>query len=247
MNLIDIENVNLIYGDTVKTKGLNNISFNIKDGEFVAIMGPSGSGKSTLLNVVSGILRVSSGKIIVSGKDISKLDDRQSALFRRDYLGFVFQDFNLVETLTVKENIMLPLMFQEVNEDEMTKSAIDLAKILGIDAILEKNINEISGGQAQRVAIARAIIHKPALVLADEPTGNLDSKSSKDVMKIFKELNEKLGVTILLVTHDAFTASYSKRTVFIKDGEIYNEIYKGHDEIEFRQNILNVLEVIGGE
>lgn len=246
MNILEINNLSYIYGDISNTKGLDNISLNTNKGEFVAIMGPSGSGKSTLLNVISGILQPTSGNIFISGKNISNFNDEESALFRRNKLGFVFQDFNLVETLTVRENIMLPLMFKKEKVKYMLNKSKEMAEALNISNILEKRIQEISGGQKQRTAIARAIIHEPELLLADEPTGNLDSKNSEEVMKIFQNLNINSGMSIFLVTHDARIASYSQRVIFIKDGKIYNEIRKGNNYVEYQENILHVLNVIGG-
>ena len=245
MSILQLENVSVIYGDNVQTKGLNNLSLETKAGEFVAIMGPSGSGKSTLLNTVAGILPATSGRIQVAGRAIDGLSDEEAAQFRREELGFVFQEFNLVETLNVKENIVLPLMFQHQSVDVMEERMTKLAEALGISAILDKRVTEISGGQRQRVAIARAVIHQPTLLLADEPTGNLDSKNSKEVMSVFKELNEQLNLSIFLVTHDAMTATYSDRIIFIKDGRLYNEIYRGDDELGYKQSIINVLEMMG--
>ena len=244
MNLLELNNVSHVYGDVVKSKGLDNLSLTTQEGEFVAIMGPSGSGKSTLLNIISGILPASSGSVFVAGRNIANLNDEEAALFRRNTLGFVFQDFNLVETLTVRENIMLPLMFKNGEVKSMHEKSEKVAESLGISHILNKRTQEISGGQAQRTAIARAIVHQPELLLADEPTGNLDSVNSEEVMKIFENLNRNYGMSIFLVTHDVETATYSQRVVFIKDGKIYNEIRKGNDLIEFRENILNVLNVI---
>lgn len=245
MSILQLENVSVIYGDNLQTKGLNNLSLETKAGEFVAIMGPSGSGKSTLLNTVAGILPATSGRIQVAGRAIDGLSDEEAAQFRREELGFVFQEFNLVETLNVKENIVLPLMFQHQSVDVMEERMAKLAEALGISAILDKRVTEISGGQRQRVAIARAVIHQPTLLLADEPTGNLDSKNSKEVMSVFKELNEQLNLSIFLVTHDAMTATYSDRIIFIKDGRLYNEIYRGDDELGYKQSIINVLEMMG--
>lgn len=245
MSILQLENVSVIYGDNLQTKGLNNLSLETKAGEFVAIMGPSGSGKSTLLNTVAGILPATSGRIQVAGRAIDRLSDEEAAKFRREELGFVFQEFNLVETLNVKENIVLPLMFQHQSVDVMEERVMKLAEGLGISAILDKRVTEISGGQRQRVAIARAVIHQPTLLLADEPTGNLDSKNSKEVMSVFKELNEQLNLSIFLVTHDAMTATYSDRIIFIKDGRLYSEIYRGDDELGYKQSIINVLEMMG--
>lgn len=246
MNLLELNNVSHVYGDIVKSKGLDNLSLTTQKGEFVAIMGPSGSGKSTLLNIISGILPATSGSVIVAGRNIANLNDEEAALFRRNTLGFVFQDFNLVETLTVRENIMLPLMFKNEGIKSMKEKSEKVAKSLGILHILNKRTQEISGGQAQRTAIARAIVHQPELLLADEPTGNLDSANSEEVMKIFENLNRNYGMSTFLVTHDVETATYSQRVIFIKDGKIYNEIRKGNNLIEYRESILNVLSVIRG-
>lgn len=246
MNLLELNNVSHVYGDIVKSKGLDNLSLTTQKGEFVAIMGPSGSGKSTLLNIISGILPATSGSVIVAGRNIANLNDEEAALFRRNTLGFVFQDFNLVETLTVRENIMLPLMFKNEGIKSMKEKSEKVARSLGILHILNKRTQEISGGQAQRTAIARAIVHQPELLLADEPTGNLDSANSEEVMKIFENLNRNYGMSTFLVTHDVETATYSQRVIFIKDGKIYNEIRKGNNLIEYRENILNVLSVIRG-
>ena len=246
MNLLELNNVSHVYGDIVKSKGLDNLSLTTQKGEFVAIMGPSGSGKSTLLNIISGILPATSGSVIVAGRNIANLNDEEAALFRRNTLGFVFQDFNLVETLTVRENIMLPLMFKNEGIKSMKEKSEKVAKSLGILHILNKRTQEISGGQAQRTAIARAIVHQLELLLADEPTGNLDSANSEEVMKIFENLNRNYGMSTFLVTHDVETATYSQRVIFIKDGKIYNEIRKGNNLIEYRENILNVLSVIRG-
>lgn len=246
MNLLELNNVSHVYGDIVKSKGLDNLSLTTQKGEFVAIMGPSGSGKSTLLNIISGILPATSGSVIVAGRNIANLNDEEAALFRRNTLGFVFQDFNLVETLTVRENIMLPLMFKNEGIKSMKEKSEKVAKSLGILHILNKRTQEISGGQAQRTAIARVIVHQPELLLADEPTGNLDSANSEEVMKIFENLNRNYGMSTFLVTHDVETATYSQRVIFIKDGKIYNEIRKGNNLIEYRENILNVLSVIRG-
>ena len=246
MKLLELNNVSHVYGDVVKSRGLDNLSLTTKKGEFVAIMGPSGSGKSTLLNIISGILPATSGSVFVAGRNIANLNDEEAALFRRNTLGFVFQDFNLVETLTVRENIMLPLMFKNEEAKSMKEKSEKVAESLGISHILNKRTQEISGGQAQRTAIARAIVHQPELLLADEPTGNLDSANSEEVMKIFENLNRNYGMSTFLVTHDVETATYSQRVVFIKDGKIYNEIRKGKDLIEYRENILNVLSVIRG-
>lgn len=246
MNILSFKNVSKIYGDTVKYTAINNFSFSIDEGELVAIMGPSGSGKSTLLNLVAGILSPTSGEIMVSEKNISTLNEDESAKFRRTQLGFVFQDFNLVDTLTIEENIMLPLMLKMESASEMKNKSNEIAIQLGIEKFLSNRTYEVSGGQAQRAAIARAVIHEPILLLADEPTGNLDSASATEVMNIITRLNKEQFTTSIVVTHDVETASYCNRVVFLKDGKLYNEIHKGESQTEFYNDILNALKVMGG-
>lgn len=237
-----------IYGSRNNTYiALNGIDLSIHEGEFVGIMGPSGAGKSTLLNVISTIDRPSSGKIVIGGSDITKLKDKEIAKFRREKLGFIFQDFNLLDTLTVKENIALPLALSKVNHNEIDKKVNEISDRLGIKDLLSKYPYEISGGQKQRTAAARAIITKPSLILADEPTGALDSKSSTELLDAMTELNENEKATIMMVTHDSFAASYCKRVLFIKDGVIYSEITKNGTRKMFFQDIMDVLARIGGD
>ena len=225
---------------------LKNISFEINKGEFVAIMGSSGSGKTTLLNMISTIDKPTTGTMELKGKNPLLLRGEELALFRRRELGFVFQDFNLIDTLTVGENIMLPLTLEGASIKDMNIQTKSISKFLGIDKILDRKTYEISGGQAQRCAIARAIINKPAILLADEPTGNLDSKSTDDVLKLFTRINKEQKVTTLMVTHEAYSASYSDRVIFIKDGCIYTEIKKSESSNSFYSDILAVLSQIGG-
>ena len=225
---------------------LKNISFEINKGEFVAIMGSSGSGKTTLLNMISTIDKPTTGTMELKGKNPLLLRGEELALFRRRELGFVFQDFNLIDTLTVGENIMLPLTLEGESIKDMNIQTKSISKFLGIDKILDRKTYEISGGQAQRCAIARAIINKPAILLADEPTGNLDSKSTDDVLKLFTRINKEQKVTTLMVTHEAYSASYSDRVIFIKDGCIYTEIKKSESSNSFYSDILAVLSQIGG-
>src|SRR5690625_813985 len=206
--MLTVRNLSKIYDGKVPLQALTNIDFSVEPVEFIGVMGPSGSGKTTLLNVISTIDEPTSGEVLIEGKNPHKLRKNKLAVFRRRELGFVFQDFNLLKTLTVKENIVLPLTLDNKKVKEMKAKANELANILGIKDILHKRTFEISGGQAQRTAIARAMIHCPKLVLADEPTGNLDSKSSKDVMEMLSLLNEREKTTMLLVTHDAQAASY---------------------------------------
>jgi putative ABC transport system ATP-binding protein len=227
-------------------KALEDIDLEINPGEFVGVMGPSGSGKTTLLNLLATIDRPTSGTVQINGVNPVKLNPAQLALFRRRELGFVFQDYNLLDTLTIKENIILPLVLGGVRPAEIGKSLDPLAELLQIGGILGKRTYEVSGGQKQRAAIARAIIHKPSLLLADELTGNLDSKAAKDVMDALKDMNEQYNATILMVTHDPFSASYCQRIVFIKDGRLFSEIRRGSNRQTFFQQILDALSVLGG-
>lgn len=218
--ILKIDSIEKYYGSKSSlTKALDDVSFIVEEGEYVAIMGASGSGKTTLLNCISTIDRVTSGHIYVAGQDITKLKGNNLNRFRREELGFVFQDFNLLDTMTAYENIALALSIQGKDAKFIDERIRDMASKLGIEEVLNKYPYQMSGGQKQRVAAARAIITEPKLVLADEPTGALDSKSSKMLLESFKYLNESIPATILMVTHDAFTASYSKRVIFIKDGK----------------------------
>ena len=248
-NVLEVKNIEKYYGSKSNlTKAVDNISFNVKLKEFVGIMGASGSGKTTLLNCISTIDRVTSGHIIINEEDITKLKGNKLNKFRREELGFIFQDFNLLDTLTAYENIALALTIQKVNVHEIDKRVKEIAQNLEITDILNKYPYQVSGGQKQRIASARAIITNPKLVLADEPTGALDSKSAKQLLGTFVTLNERLGATILMVTHDAFTASYADRIIFIKDGKIFNEITKGNDtRKQFFEKIIEVQTLLGGE
>lgn len=247
--VLEVKNIEKYYGNKGNlTKAIDNISFNVFKGEFVGIMGASGSGKTTLLNCISTIDRVTSGDIIVNNNDITKLKGNALNKFRREELGFIFQDFNLLDTLTNYENIALALTIQQVKPKEIESRVRDISKELGIEEILNKYPYEISGGQKQRVASARAIITNPKLVLADEPTGALDSKSARMLLENFEYLNNDLKATIVMVTHDAFTASYCKRILFIKDGKIFNELVKGNStRKEFFDKIIDVVTLLGGE
>ncbi|KYD05437.1 hypothetical protein B4102_3161 [Heyndrickxia sporothermodurans] len=246
MEILTVRNLGKVYKGNVNYEALRNIDLTINQGEFVGIMGPSGSGKTTLLNMISTIDRPTSGEIRIGGEDPYRLSHQKLAIFRRRELGFVFQSFNLLPTLTVKENIVLPLTLDGVNIDEMNKRVQLFAEKLGINDILNKRTYEISGGQAQRTAVARALINKPKLVLADEPTGNLDSKAARDVMEMLEKLNKEEQATMMLVTHDAVSASYCQRVVFIKDGQLVNEIRMGTNRSEFYQKIIENLSRIGG-
>lgn len=248
-NILEVQNVEKYYGNKSNlTKAVDNISFNVKKKEFVGIMGASGSGKTTLLNCISTIDKVTTGHILINGDDITKLKGNKLNKFRREELGFIFQDFNLLDTLTAYENIALALTIQKRNVHEIDKKVKDIAKKLEIDNILNKYPYQLSGGQKQRVASARAIITNPKLVLADEPIGALDSKSAKQLLETLTTLNETLDATILMVTHDAFTASYADRIIFIKDGKIFNELIKGdNSRKEFFESIIEVQTLLGGE
>ncbi|GEK33466.1 ABC transporter ATP-binding protein [Kurthia sibirica] len=246
MALLKIEDVTKVYEGKVTHRALNQFSFEVEKGEFVAIMGPSGSGKTTLLNVISTIDRPTSGHIELNGVNPHALNKTELAQFRRKQLGFIFQDFNLLQMLNVEENMVLPLTLADVKVVEMQQRVQQLAQELGITSILEKRPNEISGGQAQKTAIGRALIHQPMLILADEPTGNLDSKSTKDVLELLGRINKRENATIVMVTHDPIAASYCDRVLFIKDGEYFNEIYRDNQRQTFFQSILNVLSLLGG-
>ena len=248
-NILKIEKIEKYYGNKSSlTKAIDNISFEVEKGEFVAIMGASGSGKTTLLNCISTIDKVTSGHIFVAGEDITKLKGNRLNKFRREELGFIFQDFNLLDTLTAYENIALALSIQNVPAKEIDERIKKVAKELDIKEVLNKYPYQMSGGQKQRVASARAIITDPKMVLADEPTGALDSKSSKMLLERFNYLNKELEATILMVTHDAFTASYASRVIFIKEGKIFNEIRKGNDSRkEFFDKIIDVVTLLGGD
>ena len=247
--VLKIENLKKYYGvNSNITKAVNGISLNISESEFVAIMGASGSGKTTLLNCISTIDTVTSGHIYIDNKDITTVKEDDLADFRRENLGFIFQDFNLLDTLTIAENIALSLIINKDNINEVDNKVKSIASKLGISDILEKFPYEVSGGQKQRCACARALINKPKLILADEPTGALDSKSSRMLLERFEYLNNLLQATILMVTHDAFSASYSSRVIFIKDGKIFNEIVKGdRSRKEFFNEIINVVTMLGGD
>ena len=248
-DVLEVKNIEKYYGNKSNlTKAIDNISFNVSKGEFVGIMGASGSGKTTLLNCISTIDRVSAGSIIIDGKDITKLKGNNLNKFRREQLGFIFQDFNLLDTLTAYENIALALTIQRVNHKEIDARVKDIAAKLNITDILKKYPYQISGGQKQRVASARAIISNPKLILADEPTGALDSKSARQLLETFETLNRSLNATILMVTHDSFSASYANRILFIKDGKIFNELVKGEDaRKKFFEKIIEVQTLLGGE
>ena len=247
--VLRIENIEKYYGNKSNlTKALDRISLEVEKGEFVGIMGASGSGKTTLLNCIATIDRVTSGHIYVGGEDITKLKGNALNTFRREQLGFIFQDFNLLDTLTAYENIALALSIQNVKPEDISERVMSMAGRLGIVEVMNKYPYQMSGGQKQRVASARALITNPKLVLADEPTGALDSKAARHLLESLKDMNESAKATILMVTHDAFTASYASRVVFIKDGQIFNEIRRGQDDRKtFFNKIIDVVTMLGGD
>ena len=247
--ILKVEHAEKYYGNKGNlTKALDDISFEVEAGEFVGIMGASGSGKTTLLNCVSTIDSVTAGHILLEGRDITRLKQKQLSAFRRNKLGFVFQDFNLLDTLTAYENIALALTITGTPAAEIDPRVKRVARELAIEDILPKYPYQISGGQKQRVACARAIVTKPALVLADEPTGALDSKSSRMLLESLETLNGDLGATILLVTHDAFTASYCRRILFLRDGKIFDELVRGEEDRKgFFGRIIEVQTLLGGD
>lgn len=248
-NLVDIQNIEKYYSNRSNvTKAIDNISFTVKKGEFVGVMGPSGSGKTTLLNCISTIDTVTSGKIFINDQDITKLKRNGLAKFRREELGFIFQDFNLLDTLTAYENIALALTINKVPASKIDERVKDVASKLEIQNELNKYPIQMSGGQKQRVACARALVTNPSLILADEPTGALDSKSARMLLDSMEKLNQEFKATIMMVTHDAFTASYAHRILFIKDGKIFNEIIRGTDSRKtFFNKIIEVVTLLGGD
>ena len=247
--ILRVSNIEKYYGKNGNiTKAINNISFTVNKGEFVGIMGASGSGKTTLLNCISTIDKASSGHIYINNNDITKLSSKKIAKFRRENLGFIFQDFNLLDTLTAYENIALALTIKGEKTSKVDSKIKEVAKYLEIEKVLDKYPYQMSGGQKQRVASARAIVTEPSLILADEPTGALDSKSARLLLERLESLNEELSATILMVTHDAFTASYAHRILFIKDGKIFTELVRGNDSRkEFFNRIIEVVTLLGGE
>jgi putative ABC transport system ATP-binding protein len=245
--MLQVKNVSKVYEGKVAFRALSEINLNIEKGEFVGIMGPSGSGKTTLLNMIATIDEPTTGEVLIEGNNPHTLSRDDLAKFRRRELGFVFQEFNLLHTLTVEENIVLPLTLDGKRVKKMKQEAAAIAEKLGISGIMTKRTHEISGGQAQRAAIARAMIHQPKLLLADEPTGNLDSKSSKDVMEMLALLNAQEKATMMLVTHDPQAASYADRVVFIRDGKFYSEIHHGKSRQTFFQSIIDTLSLMGGD
>lgn len=247
--ILKLDRIQKCYGSGHNViTALQDISFSVYEGEFVGIMGPSGSGKTTLLNCISTIDTISAGNIYLDGINVTELKQNEIARFRRENLGFIFQDYNLLDTLTISENIALALTINQVPANQIDSQVREIAEKLNITDILEKYPYQVSSGQKQRCACARAIINRPKLILADEPTGALDSNSAQMLLSTLESINTELGSTILMVTHDAFSASYAKRILFLRDGKIYKEIYKGNDSRRiFFEKILDVLAMMGGD
>ena len=247
--LLALSHVGKVYGGKgVVTTALDDVSLTVRKSEFVAIMGPSGSGKSTLLNCIATIDAATSGSITLGGRDITRLRRADLAKFRRDELGFIFQDSNLLDTLTGFENIALALTLKGERPQRIEQSVNELARVLGVEEVLQKYPEQMSGGQRQRVAAARAIVGDPQIILADEPTGALDSKSSAVLLEVLESMNARMGATILMVTHDAYAASYSTRTVFVRDGRLFNDISRGNaPRNDYYQRIMEVMAFLGGD
>ena len=247
--ILKIDSIEKYYGNKGNIlKAIDDVSFEVQQGEFVGVMGPSGSGKTTLLNVIATIDEVSSGHIYLNGKDLTEINKKEIGRFRRENLGFIFQDFNLIDTLTIHENIALALTINKTNKNEIDGKVNSVAKELGIEEILTKYPYEVSGGQKQRTACARALITNPKLILADEPTGALDSRSAQMLIEMISSLNKDFKATILMVTHDSFTASYCDRILFIKDGKIFTELVRGNNtRKQFFNQILDVVALLGGD
>ncbi len=252
MRMLEVSGLKKIYQTRFggnKVEALRNVNFTVEKGEFVAIMGESGSGKTTLLNILAALDKATGGRVLLEGKDISAIGESRVAEFRRDNLGFVFQDFNLLDTFSIEDNIYLPLVLQGKPYEEMRDKLAPIAKRLGLKELLRKYPYEVSGGQKQRAAVARALITDPKIILADEPTGALDSKSSDELLELFEEINRG-GQTILMVTHSVKAASFASRVLFIKDGEVFHQIYRGEDSKQaLYQKISQTLTILatGGE
>ena len=252
MAILEVNNLKKIYTTRFggnQVQALTNLNFSVEDGEYVAIMGESGSGKTTLLNILAALDKPTGGEVLLNGKNLVNIKEKEISAFRRDNLGFVFQDFNLLDNFSLKDNILLPLVLEGVSPDRMEPKILPIAKKLGIEEILAKYPYEVSGGQKQRAAVARALITNPQLILADEPTGALDSKATDGLLRLFNEINED-GQTILMVTHSTKAASHAKRVLFIKDGEVFHQLYRGNmNNEELYAKISDTLTILttGGE
>lgn len=251
MSFMKVSNLKKVYTSRIGTKGteaLSNVNFAVEKGEFISVMGESGSGKTSLLNILSTLDTPSEGEVYLEGEPLSKIKEKEISKFRREQLGFVFQDFNLLDNFTLKDNILLPLVLAKMSVEEMERRILPITEKLGIEPLLNHYPYEVSGGQKQRCACARALINQPKIILADEPTGALDSKSARMLLETMALMNQELNSTILMVTHDAFSASFCKRVMFLKDGKIFSEIYKGEkSRKEFFHEILDVLTLLGGD
>lgn len=249
LTILEASHIVKIYGETEgegSTTALRGVSLTVRKGESIAIMGPSGSGKTTLLHVISGMDKPTSGEVKISSQGLEELSKDELAVFRRRTLGFVFQDFNLLNSLTVKENIMLPMILEKKKSSTMEEKVQELASLFEIESILHKYPYHISGGQQQRTAVSRALVNEPSIILADEPTGNLDSKSSTIIMECFERIVKELSTTVLIVTHDVFAASYCNKVIFIKDGTIHSDIVKKTSRKEFLNQVMDNLAILGG-
>lgn len=247
MPILNVNHVSKIYGTKQKFKALHDINFSVDKGEFVAIMGPSGSGKTTLLNVISSIDSISDGTVEISSNEINQLSNKKLAQFRKKELGFIFQDYSVLPTLTVKENIMLPLSVQKMKKDEMEKNYQDVTEALDIYDLSDKYPSEISGGQQQRTAAARAFVHQPSIIFADEPTGALDSKSAQDLLHRLEDMNKQFNSTIIMVTHDPSAASFAQRVIMLKDGDIHSDIHQqSKTKSKFYNEIIQLQSALGG-
>lgn len=247
MPILNVNHLSKVYGTKQKFKALHDINFSVDKGEFVAIMGPSGSGKTTLLNVISSIDSISDGTVEISGNEINQLSNKKLAQFRKRELGFIFQDYSVLPTLTVKENIMLPLSVQKMKKDEMEKNYQDVTEALGIYDLSDKYPSEISGGQQQRTAAARAFVHQPSIIFADEPTGALDSKSAQDLLHRLEDMNKQFNSTIIMVTHDPSAASFAQRVIMLKDGDIHSDIHQqSKTKSKFYNEIIQLQSALGG-
>ncbi len=250
MSVLIASNLSKVYGEkkgNYATKALDGVDIKVEEGEFIAIMGPSGSGKSTLVSILSGIIKPSGGSVLICGKCIDKMDPYEMALFRRRKLGFVFQEFNLLDNLTLQENVMLPMVLDQKESSYMKEKSLEIMKLFEIDQLAEKRPYQISGGQQQRAAVSRALVNDPVILFADEPTGNLDSKAANAVMTCFEKINSEKNVTALIVTHDVFAASFCKKVIFIKDGKIFMDIVRKGSRKEFFEKILDCQAIVGGE
>ncbi|MCY6371709.1 ABC transporter ATP-binding protein [Clostridium ganghwense] len=248
MSVLELKEIYKIFGSGHGHIALKNINLVLDKGEFAAVMGPSGSGKTTLMNVTSTVMKASSGKVIIDGLDMEHLNEEELAVIRREKVGFVFQDFRLIDNLNVRENIILPLVLKGLKANEIDNKLNRIKDILNLEDIVnKKSIYELSGGQKQKIAIARAIIHEPLMLFADEPTGKLDSDSANNIMNLFQAINKNFHMSIIMVTHNPLSASFCDRVLFLRDGEIYNEIYKGEEKNNFHKRILDVVAFLGGK